>query len=95
MPSQHKNNKYRTLSSINPRFSEDAVRDVLNGFISPINRVLCRGTVFELSIPYLGVIKTHGNRRKKISAARKKYQKKYHKKRNQKKIYTKEELLFK
>lgn len=95
MPSQRKNNKYRTLSTINPRFCENAVKDVLNGFISPINRVLRRGTVFKLDIPYLGVIKTHGNRRKKISAARKKYQKKYHKKHNQKKNYTKEELLFK
>lgn len=86
-------NRYRKLSRLNPRFCEKATNMVLRAYISPINRVLKRGSVFYLDVPFFGVIKTHGNKKKGLTMSRKKYQRKYHKKRNTKTNWTDKELL--
>ena len=51
-----------------------------------------KASVLKLVIPNLGTIKTHGNKKKKISKNRKKYQRKYHKKKNAKMNWTDNEL---
>lgn len=79
---------------MNKRFDENAIKMIIQAHISPINRVLKRGQVFNLDIPHLGQIKTHGNKKKNITKGIKKYQKKYHKKRNKKTDWTVEELLY-
>lgn len=91
---QRKDNRYRKLARQNTRFCEEAVKMILKAYIAPVNRVLKRGTVFCLDVPYFAVIKTHGNKKKDLTKSRKKYQRKYHKKRNVKK-WTDEELLYK
>lgn len=88
-----KDNIYRKLSRMNPRFEEKAIRMIIQSYVSPINRVLKRGQVFRLDVPFFGVIKTHGNKKKGLTKSRKKYQRKYHKKRNTKTNYTDLELL--
>ncbi len=66
---------------------------ILRAYIAPINRTLKKAKVFKLTIPHFGVIKTHGNKKKPISEARKKYQREYHRKRNTKETWTDNELL--
>lgn len=87
-------NIYRKLSRTNPKLrNEFAISMILRAYIAPINRTLKKAKVFKLTIPYFGVIKTHGNKKKPISAARKKYQREYHKRRNKKETWTDNELL--
>lgn len=86
-------NIYRKLSRMNPRFCEHATSMILRAYIAPVNRVLKKASVFRLEIPHLGIIKTHGNRKKKVNKNRKKYQRKYHKKRNAKMNWLDSELL--
>lgn len=93
MPFTPKDNKYRKLSRMNPRFCEKATNMILRAYTAPINRVLKRGTVFNLNVPFFGVIKTHGNKKKGLTKGIKKYQKKYHAKRNKKDSWSDTELL--
>lgn len=83
----------RQLSKLNPRFCELAISMIRRSYIAPVNRTLKKASVFKLTVPHLGTIRTHGNKKKKISVARKKYQREYHKKKNNKTNWTDLELL--
>lgn len=85
------------LQPLNPKFDKKAISLVLQHYITPISRKLCRSNRFKITVPLLGQFRTHGNKKFKVSAAKKRYFRKYHKKLNAKKHqnWTEEQLLYK
>lgn len=85
----------RECLKLNPKFNEKEQRLVIASMLMQINLPIMRADKLRLNIRHFGVIKTHGNKKKKGKIKYvKKYNKQYWKKEKLEKDMSKKVLLF-
>jgi len=70
------------LKKLNPDVGVSAIKVIIAGYLSPLNKRLARATIININIKKLGTFRTHGHKKKKLTKGVLKYQKRYQKKVN-------------